>query len=71
MEAEDYLKTLSDQELTDMVDELQTKTQFDEKSPVYKAVLVIYGEINIMALQLNQLVWPLAIELSNRLKINN
>ena len=67
MEARDYLKTLSDQELNQMVDELQNNTQFVEESPVRKAVLAIYGEINIMALQVNHLTWPLAIELSRRL----
>jgi len=67
MEAQDYLKTLSDQELNQLVDELQNNTQFDEESLVRKAVLAIYGEINIMALQVNQLAWPLAMELSSRL----
>lgn len=71
MESQDYLKNLSDQELTQMVDELQTKTQFGDESPVYKAVMAIYGEVNIMALQVNQLAWPLAGELSNRLKNKN
>jgi hypothetical protein len=66
MEAQDYLKTLSDQELNQLVDELQSNTQFDEESLVRKAVLAIYGEINIMALQVNQLAWPLASELSLR-----
>jgi hypothetical protein len=67
MEAQDYLKTLSDQELNQLVDELQNNTQFDEESLVRKTVLAIYGEINIMALQVNQLAWPLAVELSRRL----
>ena len=71
MESKDYLQTLSDQELTQMVDELQTKTQFGEDSPVRKAVKAIYGEPKIMALQANQLAFPLAVELSNRLKNKN
>jgi len=71
MESQDYLKNLSNEELTELVDEVHTKTQFSDDSPVTKAILAIYGEINIMALQVNQLAWPLTAELSNRLKNKN
>jgi hypothetical protein len=71
MESQDYLKNLSNQELTELVDEIHTKTQFSEDSPVTKAILAIYGKINIMTLQVNQLAWPLTSDLSNRIKNKN
>ena len=68
MKAEDYLKNLTNQELVELVDELQTKAQYDENSPVRKAILAIYGEINILVLQVQQIIWPVMLEVTNRFK---
>jgi hypothetical protein len=60
---------LTDDELLKLVEELKLPT-IPEDALVRKIILEWQGEINILVLQMNQLLWPLLEEVSTRLEIS-
>lgn len=64
-----FISNLSTKELIELVEELE-KAAFEETSVLRKAVIECFGEVNILVLQANQLLYPMLKEVTNRLKIN-
>jgi hypothetical protein len=62
-----YMESLSNKELSDLIDELSNDS-YDENSLIRKAVVECFGEENILVLQVNQLLFPLLKEINDRFK---
>jgi len=63
---EQYLKGLSDQELSTLVEELE-KVTYDDSSPLRKVIKDLYGDVpGIFVLRVNELIYPLLKEVHSR-----
>jgi hypothetical protein len=61
-----YLKGLSDQELSILVEELE-KVALEESSPIRKVINELYGEdVGVFILRVNELIYPLLKEVHSR-----
>lgn len=67
--AEQYLKNLNDEELTGLVAELE-RAVFNEGSSLRKAVNEIFPEVGIFVLRVNELIYPLLKEVTERFKLS-
>lgn len=66
MTTEQYLKGLSDQELSTLVEELE-KVAHEESSPLRKTINDLYGEnVGVFVLRVNELIYPLLKEVHSR-----
>jgi hypothetical protein len=64
--SEQYLKGLSDQELSTLVEELE-KVVHEDSSPLRKVINDLYGEnVGIFVLRVNELIYPLLKEVHSR-----
>jgi hypothetical protein len=62
----EYLKGLSDQELTELVNDLEN-TAFEETAPMRKAINALHGEdVGIFVLRVQELIYPLLKEVHSR-----
>lgn len=61
------LQKLSDEQLMSLVEDFK-KPSIPEDSLVREIVKEHFGEINILVLQMNQLLWPLIEVISERFK---
>lgn len=66
--SEQYLKGLSDQELSTLVEELE-KVTHEDSSPLRKVINDLYGEnVGVFVLRVNELIYPLLKEVHSRWK---
>lgn len=64
--AQEYLKNLSDKELSALVEDLKN-TSFGEDSPLRKAVNEIYkDDVGIFVLRIPELMYPILLEVHLR-----
>lgn len=64
--SEQYLKGLSDQELSTLVEELE-KVAHEDSSPLRKAINDLYGEnVGVFVLRVNEIIYPLLKEVHSR-----
>ena len=66
MNIKENLESLSDKELLQLINEIKL-TVIPENALVRKILLDSFGEINILVLQIQQLLWPLLEIISERL----
>lgn len=65
---EQYLKGLSDQELSTLVEEIE-KVTYDDSSPLRKVIKDLYGDVpRIFVLRVTELIYPLLKEVHSRWK---
>jgi hypothetical protein len=63
---DEYLKGLSDQELTQLVNDLEGAA-FEETAPMRKAINALHGDNHgIFVLRVNELIYPLLKEVNSR-----
>ena len=63
---DEYLKGLSDQELTELVNDLE-KSALEETAPMRKAINALHGEdVGIFVLRVQELIYPLLKEVYSR-----
>ncbi len=66
VKTDEYLKGLSDQELTELVNELH-KAAFEDTSAIRKAINALHGDnVGIFVLRVNELIYPLLKEVNSR-----
>ena len=65
--ADVVLKALSDEELLSFVEDCQ-KLSVPKNSIVRKVINDVFGKENIVVLQINELLWPMLLEVSERMK---
>ena len=70
MKVNNILKNLSDDKLLVLVEEIKNPV-FPEDALIRKVILDAFGEINILALQINELLWPLLEVISERFKCDS
>jgi len=65
--AKDVISKLTNDELLILVEEFKQIT-IPEESLTRKVVLEVFGKIDILVLQMNQLIWPILEVVTERLK---
>lgn len=66
VKTDEYLKGLSDQELTELVNDLE-KTAFEETTPMRKAINTLHGDnVGVFVGRVNELIYPLLKETFSR-----
>jgi hypothetical protein len=66
VKTDEYLKGLSDQELTELVNDLE-QSAFEETAPMRKAINALHGDnVGIFVLRVNELIYPLIKEVHSR-----